>query len=38
MENIPPYWGLSSCIDLYECDLALMQDADAIREFVRQSV
>ncbi len=29
------YWGLSSCIDLYECDLNLMKDADAIREFVR---
>ena len=30
----PPYWGLSSCIDLYDCDLALMQDAPAIKEFV----
>ena len=29
------YWGISSSIDLYECDLALMQDANAIREFVR---
>lgn len=28
-------WGVSSCIDLYECDLRLMQDADAIREFVK---
>jgi S-adenosylmethionine/arginine decarboxylase-like enzyme len=28
------YWGISSCIDLHECDLALMQNADAIREFV----
>ncbi len=27
------YWGVSSAIDLYECDLALMQNADAIREF-----
>src|SRR5512147_2139423 len=35
MESSPKYWGLSSCIDLYECDLALMKDADAIREFVR---
>jgi len=35
MENEPKYWGLSSCIDLYECDLKLMQDAEAIREFVR---
>lgn len=30
----PPYWGLSSCIDLYDCDLALMQDASAIKRFV----
>ncbi|HEY9152743.1 MAG TPA: S-adenosylmethionine decarboxylase [Anaerolineales bacterium] len=36
MENVPQYWGLSSCIDLYECDLAMMKDADAIREFVKQ--
>lgn len=28
------YWGLSSCIDLYECDLELMQNAEAIRKFV----
>lgn len=35
MENKTEYWGVSSCIDLYECDLALMQNADAIREFVR---
>lgn len=28
------YWGISSCINLYDCDLALMQNADAIREFV----
>ena len=28
------YWGVSSCINLYECDLALMQNADCIREFV----
>jgi S-adenosylmethionine decarboxylase len=28
-------WGLSSCIDLYECDLELMQNADCIREFVK---
>lgn len=27
-------WGVSSSIDLYECDLELMQNADAIREFV----
>ncbi len=30
----PPYWGLSSCIDLYDCDLSLMQDAAAIKGFV----
>ena len=34
-ENKTEYWGVSSCIDLYECDLARMQDAEAIREFVR---
>ncbi len=28
------YWGVSSCINLYGCDLALMNNADAIREFV----
>ena len=31
-----PYWGLSSCIDLYNCDLKLMQDARAIKDFVRR--
>ena len=35
MENKNESWGLSSCIDLYECDLGIMQDAEAIREFVR---
>lgn len=35
MSNDPQYWGLSSCIDLYECDLELMKDADCIREFVQ---
>ena len=34
-ENETEYWGMSSCIDLYECDLSLMQDEDAIREFVK---
>lgn len=29
-------WGMSSCIDLYECDLVLMNDAEAIRRFVRE--
>ncbi len=32
----PTYWGLSSCIDLYDCDLTLMQDAPAIKRFVAQ--
>ena len=36
MENSPQYWGLSSCIDLYECDLGLMKDEDVIRKFVKQ--
>ncbi|MBM3181910.1 MAG: S-adenosylmethionine decarboxylase [Chloroflexi bacterium] len=35
MEEKFEYWGVSSSIDLYECDLALMQNADAIREFVK---
>ena len=35
MSDETKYWGISSSIDLYECDLALMQDADAIREFVK---
>ncbi len=35
MSGSKEYWGISSSIDLYECDLKLMQDADAIREFVR---
>ena len=34
-ENETEYWGVSSCIDLYDCDLSLMQDAAAIREFVK---
>ena len=34
MSDSSEYWGLSSSIDLYECDLARMQDAGAIREFV----
>ena len=35
-ENEIEYWGISTCIDLYECDLTLMQNAEAIREFVVQ--
>jgi S-adenosylmethionine decarboxylase len=34
-EDETEYWGVSSSIDLYDCDLALMQNADAIREFVK---
>ncbi len=33
-EDAAEYWGASTCINLYECDLALMQDVSAIREFV----
>lgn len=29
-------WGVSTSIDLYNCDLALMQDAEAIKDFVCQ--
>jgi len=35
MSGSNEYWGISSSIDLYECDLALMQNADAIRKFVK---
>ena len=34
MESEVEYWGISSCINLYDCDLTLMQNADAIRKFV----
>jgi len=34
-ENETEVWGVSSSIDLYDCDLSLMQNADAIREFVK---
>ena len=34
-ENEIEYWGVSSSIDLYNCDLDLMMKADAIREFVK---
>jgi S-adenosylmethionine decarboxylase len=33
-ESEVEYWGVSSCINLYDCDLSLMQNAEAIREFV----
>lgn len=36
MENQTNGWGVSSCIDLYDCDLQLMQDEDTIRRFVRE--
>jgi S-adenosylmethionine decarboxylase len=29
-------WGVSTSIDLYNCDLALMQDTKAIKDFVRE--
>jgi len=35
MSDSTKYWGISSSIDLYDCDLALMQNADTIREFVK---
>lgn len=35
-ETKTTYWGMSSSIDLYDCDLRLMQDAEAIKDFVRQ--
>ncbi len=33
-ESEVEYWGVSTCINLYDCDLPLMQNAQAIREFV----
>jgi S-adenosylmethionine/arginine decarboxylase-like enzyme len=36
MDHQSNYWGVSSCIDLYECDLSLMQDEAAIKRFVRE--
>jgi S-adenosylmethionine decarboxylase len=36
MENQTNHWGVSSCIDLYDCDLDLMQDEAAIKRFVRE--
>ena len=29
-------WGISSCIDLYDCDLGLMQNAEAISQFAKE--
>jgi S-adenosylmethionine/arginine decarboxylase-like enzyme len=34
MDELDRPWGVSTCIDLYHCDLALMQDEAAIRRFV----
>jgi S-adenosylmethionine/arginine decarboxylase-like enzyme len=34
-EETTEYWGVSSSIDLYDCELALMQNAEAIKEFVK---
>jgi hypothetical protein len=36
MDSKPTYWGMSSSIDLYECELGFMQNAEAIKDFVRQ--
>ena len=33
--NPSQIWGVSSSIDIYECNLSVMQNAEAIREFVR---
>ncbi len=34
MEIQTNYWGVSTCIDLYDCDLLLMQDETAVKRFV----
>jgi len=36
MDQQSDCWGVSSCIDLYDCDLNLMQDEAAIKRFVRE--
>jgi S-adenosylmethionine decarboxylase len=36
MENQTSPWGVSACIDLYDCDLLLMQDEYIIKRFVRE--
>jgi len=35
MSDEAKYWGISSSIDLYDCDLTMMQNAEGIREFVK---
>ena len=36
MDHQANCWGVSACIDLYDCDLNLMQDEAAIKRFVRE--
>lgn len=36
MESQTNCWGVSSCIDLYDCSLHLMQDETGIKNFVRE--
>ena len=36
MDHQTDSWGVSSCIDLYDCDSNLMQDEAAIKRFVRE--
>lgn len=36
MESQTNSWGVSASIDLYVCDLQLMQDEAAIKRFVRE--
>ena len=31
-------WGMSTCVDLYNCNLAIMKDADKIKQFVKELV
>ena len=38
MSDVKEPWGLSSSIDLYECNPDFIRDADKIKEFVRQLV
>ena len=36
METQTNCWGVSTCIDLYECDLRMMQDEEEIKRFARE--
>ncbi len=36
MDSQTNCWGVSSCIDLYGCDLHLMQNKAAIKRFARE--